>query len=94
MANRTINKYPVFNKERLLDFNEEFIIKIPKGAEVLCVQMQNDAPQIWAIVDPNAEEEERKFLLAGTGWDQDLSKYRYVGTFQALPFVWHLFENK
>ena len=87
MANQVIYKYPV-EPIRL-----KFVHMIPKGAEVLCVQMQNDAPQMWVLVDPDAEMERREFIRVGTGWEhKKTSKSQYVGTYQELPFVWHIFE--
>lgn len=87
MPYRTIYKYP-------FSIDKEFTIRMPSEAEILCVQMQNGVPHLWAIVDTNNAEEERRFNIYGTGWPrQPLSKSQYIGTFQDPPFVWHLFEN-
>jgi hypothetical protein len=37
-------------------------ISMPKGAELLSIQVQRGIPCIWALVDPAAEKEERRFL--------------------------------
>jgi len=85
MTHQVIYKYPVSLPP--CTFSHE----MPKGAEVLCVQMQGAVPQIWALVDPEMEKENRRFAVIGTGRGRD-DLSRYVGTFQALPFVWHVFE--
>ena len=86
MAHKTIHKYPVEMAS--------YIQVLPKGAEVLCVQMQNGAPYMWVRVDAHAEEEERRFAIFGTGWAGTPPKSQYIGTFQEPPFVWHLFETE
>jgi hypothetical protein len=49
---------------------------------------------IWALVDPNAEDEPRWFAVVGTGEPFDETNMIYIGTYQESPFVWHLFEWK
>jgi len=49
------------------------LVRLPKGAEVIQMDVQ-DRPDyrgavMWALVDPEAEIEERVFLLAYTGAD-------------------------
>ena len=85
MAYQKIYKYPVSIGT--------FIHAMPKGAEVLCVQMQEHNPQMWVLVNPKAEAERREFIVVGTGHSYTtLSGSRYIGTFQDSSFVWHLFE--
>lgn len=76
-----------------VDGYHNFTISMPAGAEVLCVQMQGDAPQIWALVDPGAPKEDRKFHWRGTGHPTG-ELGRYVGTVQLMSgsLVFHLFE--
>jgi hypothetical protein len=72
-------------------------LEMPKGAEILTVQIQNDKPYIWALVDENSPIEERNFIVLGTGHSFMLSKNSvYIGTFQEAGgrLVWHLFEVK
>lgn len=85
---RTIHKYPVAVVDR-------FTLALPRGAEVLAVQMQQESPYLWAIVDTEAELERRVFRLVGTGHrllPEEPGKY--CGTFQMLngSIVYHLFE--
>lgn len=71
-------------------------ITIPVGARILDLQMQGDVPTLWALVDPEAPIQERRFIGVATGQifhaehGQD-----YIGTFQmASGLVFHLFEVK
>lgn len=70
-------------------------IEIPRNGEVLCVQVQNQSPCIWVLVDPNEPIEKRTFELFGTGHVIDESKERkYIGTYQFMygEIVFHCFE--
>ena len=57
----TIWKFP-------LPIADRFTLRMPEGAQVLCVQAQRNAPCLWALCDPSALTEDRAFLLAGTGY--------------------------
>lgn len=89
---KTIWKFPV-----LPDHN----IDMPIGAEILSVQTQNGIPCIWALVDPKAEKEVRKFEIFGTGHELECNeniKRKFIGTFQPylqmnLGLVFHMFER-
>ena len=70
-----------------------FTIEMPQGAEVLHVDMQNQTPCIWAKVDPDAPTVNRRFRMAGTGYDLgDVAAH--VGTIFMADgnLVFHLFE--
>lgn len=71
--------------------------KMPKDAEILIVQMQNNNPCIWVLVNPNNEAEERFFELFGTGHEIpcDGISRKFIGTFQIQEgsLVFHLFER-
>lgn len=72
-----------------------FILTMPKGAEILSVQTQNETPCIWALVDILAEQVERDFTIIGTGHPVEvLPKMKFIGTFQldSGAFAGHLFE--
>ena len=71
---------------------------MPSGAQALTVQMQDGAPCVWALVDPNAPKAARTFYIFGTGHGIDMpDELRYIGTFQpnegGSPLVFHLFED-
>lgn len=73
-------------------------LNMPQGAEVVSVQPQaisDDATGIalWAIVDPEAKTEERRFRIFGTGHPIP-SEFRgkFIGTVQLGQLVFHVFE--
>lgn len=65
---------------------------MPRGARVLCVQVQADEMQLWALVDDRAPNEPRNFAVYGTGHDLPGKPGEYLGTVQLGAFVWHVFE--
>lgn len=81
-------------------FAHKFLLEMPKGAEILCVQQDQKTgkPCIWAMVDSQNEKEERFFELIGTGnpisVDMGIDR-KYIGTYQYQngEFVGHLFER-
>jgi len=82
-----IFKYPLMLGENILD--------MPKGSEILCVQIQHDKPMIWANTNPDNVKEHRKIMVVGTGYEFDNSNLTYIGTFQELggSMIWHVFEE-
>lgn len=74
-----------------------FLLDLPAGAKILTVQVQNDEPQIWALVDPGQKSKvSHNFRVAGTGHDITETKddLEYIGTFQIAggQLIFHLFE--
>ena len=69
-------------------------IPIPKGAQLLDVQEQREEPQLWALVDPEAETVLRHFVIFGTDHTMPDDPGTYVGTYQlrSLDLVFHVFE--
>lgn len=66
---------------------------MPCGAEIKQVQMQQKRCTMWALVDPAAPRERRKFYVVGTGHDiHDAYNAEWLGTVQDGPFVWHVLE--
>lgn len=80
--------------------SSSFSIEMPANARLLHVGMQNNTANVWALVDPTAPKEQRKFLLYGTGHPigEPLDGYDFVGTFQVqegvMPLVFHLFVER
>lgn len=77
---------------------EQGRIEMPKGAEILTIQTQNETPCIWALVNPENEKEVRYFEVFGTGHEVccDMGVERkYINTFQLKcgALVFHLFER-
>lgn len=90
---KTIWKFPT-------EFERKFTIRMPKGAEILCIQRdeKDNTPCIWAIIDSTAELQERYFELFGAGHElySDMGiERKYIGTYQYQngQFVGHLFER-
>jgi hypothetical protein len=89
---KTIWKFPL----EVIDFWD---VAMPQGAEIICLQMNNKKPTIWAIVEDQApiNWEKRSFRTYGTGHEaSSASKKAYVGTYQftvhSTVFVFHVFE--
>jgi hypothetical protein len=81
-------------------FQGKFNIDMPKGAEILNVQIdqKNNIPTMWVLVDPKADVETRSFELFGTGHEiyEDMGiERKYIGTYQYQrgEFVGHIFER-
>jgi len=87
---RTIWKFPLSQHLNPNSF------PMPKGAEILTVQMQGAVPTIWAVVNPAEPRDFWKtvyFQVIGTGWGFDTRhKRKYIGTVQDGPLVWHVFQ--
>lgn len=75
---------------------DKFRIPMPKGSQLLTVQMQRGLPHLWALVDPDEPIINRIFRLAGTGHpiEEDPSHLKYIGSFQMNEeaLIFHLFE--
>lgn len=87
---KTVYKYP-------FDVDDEIVIRLPIGAEILKLDVQRGQPCLWALVAPTAETEQRNFRLAGTGhplpdWNRT---WRFIDSFQMLDgdLVYHLWET-
>ena len=81
---KTIYKYKV-------PINSEFHLLMPIGAKILCLQMQNNEPYIWALVSPTMSVEDVYFEILTTGGPAAAIAREYVGTFQKDGFVGHVF---
>ena len=79
-------------KYRLDLLDGQQVIKMPKGAQVLSVDMQHDQPTLWAEVDSEAPMEPRYFQVHGTG-HPIANGGVFVGSAVGVPFVWHIYEH-
>ncbi len=87
---KKIFKYP-------LQTMDDQLIKMPAGAVVLTIQVQQDVPCIWAEVDPVAPIIKRRFLTVGTGHPMpDVDSAHYVGTYQIQggALVFHVYTDR
>lgn len=89
---RRIFKYPLM-------VVDQQTIMMPRGADILCVQMQGEVPTLWAVVDPDwnghpAPEEARTINIYGTGNPMRDPMGLYIGTVQQFSgaLVWHVFD--
>ena len=88
---RTIWKFPI-------DIANTQTVMMPKGTDILTVQMHNEKPAIWAIVETDAPMEPRTIVTYGTGHlmpGKTEMPNKYLGTIQAYSgmLVLHLFET-
>ena len=70
-------------------------IEMPFGAKILTVQVQQETPCIWALVDPALYTIRREIRIVGTGHELGFTSLaKYLGSFQQLngSLVWHVFE--
>jgi hypothetical protein len=77
----------------------EQIVEMPQGAQILCIQVQNGVPCIWAKVFDWVEiKKQRIFETIGTGQEIPPRKQRreYIGTYQLMggALVYHVYEIK
>lgn len=68
-------------KQRL-DLVDEQIIFFPIDSQLLCVQIQQGNPYIWALVDSEAPNSGYSILQCGTGHPTPDSKWTYLDTYQ------------
>ena len=75
---------------------DTFDLVLKEGAQVLTVQVQEEEPYIWVLLDPDAPDEAASFLLIPTGKALPDVPVSYVGTFQVLEGagVFHLFRQE
>lgn len=86
---RTVFKYEV-------PIRNEFTLELPRGAEILDVQVQRDQPQLWALVHPTNPLVKRTFHVVGMGHTlPNLEAFDHIGSFQLHDgaLVFHLFET-
>ena len=82
--------------KQIWKYSLENIIEMPKGAEILTIDIQNGQmfnAQMWVKVNTENEMEKRMFEVIGTGQNFDDTNKKYIGTYQEGPFVWHVFEK-
>lgn len=75
------------------------LLRIPIGAQILSVKCQNNNIRLWALVDPEAQSEERMFEIFGTGNDVPCGmeiERKFIDTVLTWndSLVWHIFERK
>jgi hypothetical protein len=73
----------------------ESVLDMPIGAQVLSVREQGQEICLWALVDPLADKEKRKFVSFGTGHDIPSQPMTFIGTAHlgGGSLVFHVFET-
>ncbi len=72
-------------------------ITLPVNSEILTVQLKGeDSPVLWALVDPEDNDEKRTISLYTTGTELPDDPGVYKGTFQLLDgsLEFHAFESE
>lgn len=84
---KRVFKYP-------LPYEGKVTVELPKGAEILHVAEQGGSVCLWALVDPDAPTEKKRFRFAGTGHEIVENLGKHVGTclMSHNMLVWHVFE--
>lgn len=86
--NKTIWKFPLE-----LTFRQSIVM--PVGAEILTVQIQNEIPCLWALVNPDEVVEFRhiEIFATGTRFYDIIVPRKYISTFQMGKgqLVYHAF---
>lgn len=84
-------KYPI-------PINDDAVMELPEGARILHVDAQRGQPMLWALVNPDAPMEKRKFRFAGTGHQiiENPDSLIHQGTFKLHgdDLIFHIFEIK
>lgn len=85
---KRIYKYPI-------QITDEQIIQMPENAEILHVNIQHNQAFIWAMIDPEEDEEDVEIRVYGTGHPvQECKELSYLGTvfIQNGDLVFHVFK--
>lgn len=78
----------------LIPMTDTFVVRLPAGAQIRTVAVQNDAPFLWAEFDPDMPIVVFPFRLVGTGHKIPDDVGEFVGTFFLGSFVGHIFHRK
>lgn len=72
------------------------VVAMPRGAEILSVQLQYETICLWAVVEPDRVSSARQIVILATGESVDKESFLYlkfIGTVQVDEYVWHVFER-
>ena len=73
------------------------LLSIPSEAKILSSQLQYDMPRLWVLADTEKKEEDRQFVIFGTGHVIHFNKggkYNFINTILMGDgeLVLHIFE--
>lgn len=75
-----------------LAMEEKQGVSMPQGAKILHLAEQHGELCLWALVDPDAAQEVREFVIAGTGHTSPTDGHVGTALMKGGEYVWHLFE--
>lgn len=87
---RTIHKHTIKSEKAII--GEPFTISLPFKSNILTLQLQDKEPTFWYQCNPDNEKEKRLFVIYFTGWEIKENNIEYIGTWQSLGYVFHLYE--
>lgn len=72
-----------------------FVLRMPLGAKPLSAQVQNEQPQLWALVDTDNDHVDHRFYTIGTGHPFPQDAGEFIDTIQLLggQLVFHIFDG-
>ena len=84
---KSIYKYP-------LEIADSQQIDMPKGAQLLSIQIQRGNPCLWALIEIDAERMKRTIQMRGTGHVAD-GVGTFIATFQMEggALIFHTFDG-
>ncbi len=71
------------------------VLNLRDGYRILSLQMQNDVPTIWVLLDPDRPMTATKIICRGTGHhfnEREMGEYIGSVVTQGDAFVWHSFN--
>jgi len=74
----TIHKFPLSK-----------ILYMPMSAKILCVQVQDGKPYIWAEIETDAPKRRISIEVFGTGQELPSTPMEYIGSYQD----YHVYKN-
>jgi hypothetical protein len=76
-----------------IKISDEFVIELPRGAEILTCSTQGIKPVFWALgdTDNHVEKSVYHFRLCGTDHPIEQRSLKYIDTFFVEDLVFHLF---
>lgn len=85
----TVQKFSLGPPSELL---VQYEATIPRGALVQSVGMQDGMIVVWALVETDAAEVTRRFVIVGTGQEIAVPAGASIGTVCDRSYVWHVFH--
>jgi len=78
-----------------LSSHRETELRLPVGADILRVDIQENTTCLWAIVEPDAPKEVRVIEVFGTGHAMPNANRKFINTFLVAggEYVFHAFER-